>query len=424
MDENQERIMTRASIQRVENDPSTHFLNGKLNGLFYYYWDPALGENNAEYLTGTTEAITNITYVPFFDIRNEDLLSVPFDNERYGGPSGIRVYRLITPRNQDPKVIGEAPLYELTLPRLGALKNYKYESKLHDYPYRTIMFTSNLFNPYEIKPHLVDIGQITENKVELSAFTPVTAGGSFYLYSNGYKEDQDQVSTLERQFENGSMDIPNTSSAYSNYMSTQKAQTAVNLNTKLLNAKLQPYMGMAQAMVNGTGIIGRLSGMATAGAFGAFNGLKDQRQAINENLAMKQDLTSTPNSLKSAGGDLLTRIGVANKPYVYGGTMEITPEYKQLIGDYFHMYGYKQSKLMKINLRSRYFYNYIKTIGANIQLKRDIRVNIPTAYMEEIKGIFDNGVTLWHMDRREYKTRIGNYQFDNVEMSIVEGRLK
>ena len=183
-------------------------------------------------------------------------------------------------------------------------------------------------------------------------------------------------------------------------------------------------MAMAQAFAGGSGFLGRLTAMPVAGAFGAFNGLKDQRQAINENLAMKQDLSTTPNSLKSAGGDLLTRIGTENQTYVIGGNMVITDEYKQMIGDYFAMYGYKQSRLMNIDLRSRYFYNYIKTIGANVQVKRGTRVKIPTLYMEEIKSIFDNGCTLWHVDRREYKVRIGEYSYDNTEMSIVEGRLK
>ena len=418
-----EGIKQPRNIMTSGNDPYDHTLKGKLNGLFYYYWEPALGDNNAQILTGTTDAISNITYVPFFDIKDADLLSIPFDNKRYGGASGYRVYRIISPRLQEEVDLLTLPLYNIELPRLGMTRDFKYESKLQDYPYRTIMFTSNAFESYEVKPHLVDRGSNYDNSVTLKSYTPVSANGSFYVYANGYRQPMTIEQTLERQYINSSMDIPNTSSAYSNYMSTQKAQTAVRLDATLLNAKLKPWQGLASGLVNGSGILGKITGAGTGYLGGAFQGAIDRRNAINENLAMKQDLASTPNSLKSAGGDLLTRLGKSSQTFVSGGFMHIDGEYRKMIGDYFHMYGYKQSRLMDINLRSRYFFNYVKTIGANVQVKRGERTKIPTLYMEEIKSIFDNGVTLWHVDRKEYKVGIGNYGMENVEMSIVEGRL-
>lgn len=59
------------------------------------------------------------------------------------------------------------------------------------------------------------------------------------------------------------------------------------------------------------------------------------------------------------------------------------------------MYGYKQNKVLPIfNMtRSRYYFNYIKTIGCNIT------GDIPRKYLNKLKSIFDNGVTLWHADR-------------------------
>ena len=418
-----EELKQPRNIMTSGNDPYDHTLKGKLNGLFYYYWEPALGDNNAQILTGTTDAISNITYVPFFDIKDSDLLSIPFDNKRYGGASGYRVYRIVSPRPQEEIDLMTLPLYNIELPKLGTLRNFKFESKLQDYPYRTIMFTSNSFDAYEVKPHLVDLGSELSNSVTLKAYTPVSPNGSFYVYADGYRQPKAVNQTLERQYINSSMDIPNTSSAYSNYMSTQKAQTAVRLDATLLNAKLKPWQGLASGLINGNGIVGKITGAGAGYLGGAFQGAIDRRNAINENLAMKQDLASTPNSLKSSGGDLLTRLGQTGNAFVSGGVMRMDTQYSVMIGDYFAMYGYKQSRLMNIDLRSRYFYNYVKTIGANVQVKRGVRTKIPTLYMEEIKSIFDNGTTLWHVDRKEYKVRIGNYSYDNTEMSIVEGRI-
>ena len=132
-----EELKQPRNIMTSGNDPYDHTLKGKLNGLFYYYWEPALGDNNAQILTGTTDAISNITYVPFFDIKDSDLLSIPFDNKRYGGASGYRVYRIVSPRPQEEIDLMTLPLYNIELPKLGTLRNFKFESKLQDYPYRT-----------------------------------------------------------------------------------------------------------------------------------------------------------------------------------------------------------------------------------------------------------------------------------------------
>ena len=87
------------------------------------------------------------------------------------------------------------------------------------------------------------------------------------------------------------------------------------------------------------------------------------------------------------GGDILTTIG-GNQFMAYG--MTIKSEYAKLIDDYFSMYGYKVNSLKIPNITGRTNWNYVKTIGCNFE------GNIPQGDLNEIKNMFNTGVTLWH----------------------------
>lgn len=70
--------------------------------------------------------------------------------------------------------------------------------------------------------------------------------------------------------------------------------------------------------------------------------------------------------------------------------MSVKYEYAKMIDDYFTMYGYKVNSLEVINPHKRTYFDYIKTIGCNII------GNIPQKDMQEIRNLFDNGITIWH----------------------------
>lgn len=65
-------------------------------------------------------------------------------------------------------------------------------------------------------------------------------------------------------------------------------------------------------------------------------------------------------------------------------------EYLKIIDDYFSMFGYKTNLVKVPNITGRSNWNYVET--RNI----DITGNAPQEDVQEIKNMFDNGVTLWH----------------------------
>lgn len=82
--------------------------------------------------------------------------------------------------------------------------------------------------------------------------------------------------------------------------------------------------------------------------------------------------------------------------YLYGLTtftfkrMCVKNEYAKIIDDFFTMYGYKVNSLKVPNVTGRRNWNYVKTIGVNLEGA------IPQDDVQELKSIFNNGVTFWH----------------------------
>lgn len=70
--------------------------------------------------------------------------------------------------------------------------------------------------------------------------------------------------------------------------------------------------------------------------------------------------------------------------------MSVRAEYAACIDNYFSMFGYKVNTLKIPNITGRQNWNYVKTIGCNVT------ADIPQEDIEEIKGMFNNGVTIWH----------------------------
>lgn len=71
-------------------------------------------------------------------------------------------------------------------------------------------------------------------------------------------------------------------------------------------------------------------------------------------------------------------------------TMSIKQEYAKIIDNFFSMYGYLVNTVKIPNLNTRTNWNYIKTNNANLV------GDIPQKDLEELKEMFNRGVTIWH----------------------------
>jgi hypothetical protein len=112
--------------------------------------------------------------------------------------------------------------------------------------------------------------------------------------------------------------------------------------------------------------------------------------AVLNALATYQDHAKVPDSAvgNNLGGDLATA-NKTNTFYFY--SKSIKREYAEIIDRYFSIYGYKVNKVEIPNLNSRVNWNYIKTVDCNLE-----GTEIPEKDIEELKKMFDKGITLWH----------------------------
>ena len=137
------------------------------------------------------------------------------------------------------------------------------------------------------------------------------------------------------------------------------------------------------------GMAGGVQAAASGNALGAVTGLTGGAMGIANAMITKKQHDLIPPQVRGNlnAGDVITS---SNKNNFHFYKMSIKEEYARIIDNYFSLFGYKVNDLKIPNITGRTNWNYIRTIGANIE------GDIPESDMNEIKSIFNNGVTLWH----------------------------
>ncbi len=82
--------------------------------------------------------------------------------------------------------------------------------------------------------------------------------------------------------------------------------------------------------------------------------------------------------------------------------MCVKPEYAEIVDKFFDMFGYNTSTVKVPNTHSRPHWNYVKTVGCEIQ------GFVPQEAANIIKAVYDKGVTFW-----KHGDEVGNYTLDN-----------
>lgn len=426
------------SIQQG-NDTETSILENVPVGL-YYYCIPINKVGSATYL-GFVDTIQSITYNPFIEVEDmSTIIECSFDVDRYGTPKlGIpKCYRMLFLDTID-KLLKEIPAFPSSDASLGS-----FEPKLYAFPFRYFMITDYMNSPLVIKPELCE-----DYKLKLRVKTTNVAMESKYnLYVEGYKGDFN--GNLNGMSNNCPLMLPVVSSAYSQFLATSSAsfhqgninammENDLSLKQGLASNNLAYRQGTVNNLMSGVSSgIGGIASLLTLNAGGVVNGAMGAVQAginqhfnnLSNNLANSQlkernqlsefeissmanakvtDLINTPNSIKTCGNDTLFNLVNGNRKVdivEYG----VDSRYRVRIHDYFAKYGYKVNRWEALNVNSRKYFNFIKTNTCNITGEK-----IPHEYLEEIKGIFDRGVTIWHVDNG---ADVGNYSFEQIRDNV------
>ena len=401
---------------------------------YYYYAIPIEEVKKATYL-GFVDTIQNLTYNPFIELNDiSKVIDAPFEKTKYGEPHG-GIPKCYAIRSFD--------YIEKTL--FYMLNNFSHDDgediRLQGYPYKYYLLTDYMNPPLLIKPELVD-----SDAIEIKVMTtPLSVQAKYNLYVKNYKGDRE--GNLEGVVNSISYMLPVASSVYSQFMATSQASYNQNLQNLMLendktlnqstamtnlsyrqNAEIGALDTLTSVLSNTiSAVSGNLGGIGGAIGSGIKGNLYQQHLTENRNLsnthitqnyqlneyeitanknAKMRDMLNTPLTIKSAGNDTLFNLR-NSRERIDLIEYELLPSAKNRLSNYFKRYGYKYNRYTQLYncVYARPHFNYVKTHVANLPSEK-----VPHKYLEEIKAIFNKGITLWHMDN---KTDIFDYDVNN-----------
>lgn len=401
---------------------------------FYYYGDDVVDINTGNYssVLGNCPSIQSIHYTPFLRETDLYLAKTDYDVNRFGNIDKARptlsetpsVFRILN-QTSYTKTLGTFSPHNITGTTIGGIWSWKNESRLYNYPFMYGMLSDNLNQPLEVIYHLCP----SKSQATVKVRNTISDKCSYGLYIEGYKGDT--YGRLEAIVSSDGHELPCSSSAYAQWYATSKNQTAQNIQNMTVNATLNNqnisqnamlsgigsmFNGISSAMTgNVGGLLSSVTGVASTVINSEFNKKMNNlsvQQAIETNLAKQTDLKTTPPTMVSMGSNpYYGLVKGNNKLMLYRFGMR--QSYYEKIGFYLHRFGYAQNKHMNPNrtsLRNRYYFNYIKTTGAKISTSS----GFPRSIAETIESIYNNGVTIWHVDREG--VTMHDYTMDNYEV--------
>ena len=395
-----------------------------LTNMYYYILDKDMihADNNTNTsVYGYVPNIQSISFQPFADKEDFEIIKSEFNTEKYSDLTGAMpyVYRIKSQINKR-KTLKEIEIFKTkTRPRE--------ESKLQFYPYRYFLICDYINPPLLIKPELVET---TDNKLKLNVMYTISSTSKYNLYVERYKNDYQ--GQLEGMINNNALLFPTSSSAYAEFLATSSASFSQSLeNAKLENDLSLKHNAENTNLNNKTNLINTVmgaggnllglnfGGVANSLASGYENYLQNSlnnkqtienlslnRYEVEKNaLAKVNDLLSTPRTMKSLGNDAIFNLENSdNKIDII--EMGIKDEYKMRIQNFFAKYGYKVNRYGIPNYKTRKDFNFVKTADCKIKSQ-----TIPREDMLEIENIFNSGITFWHNTNN-----LLNYDVDNEEV--------
>lgn len=265
-------------------------------------------------------------------------------------------------------------------------------NKLHTYPYKMLYMTT------------LD-GQAKEYRWEFFNSTPNvyfwwrgTVGSESALIAAPINYKQSGTNYDEKIVLTNFPNVSCTSDAWLAYL----AQNANKNSLTNLSSGLTIAGGLATAIAGAVSMNPTVIAGGLAAAYGGVN-------AIAKLNAQIQDVKAQPdNAHGSQSVPALYAVGLKN---IYYTNKRITPEFAEIIDNYFTMFGYACHKVKVPNTTSRPEWNYVKTVDCNIVATSSVDdlTGLDASAVDDIKAIYNKGVTIWH-----HMASVGHYELTNA----------
>lgn len=273
------------------------------------------------------------------------------------------------------------------------------ESKLMMYPYCVTEITDFKGNHMNLKTEYIN-----NNKLKIQVRGSLGVSNKVAYSIRDYNAD-DALSDGKRLtvsldtslINNNPNDIAIINDYLSAYLQGNKNSLENQKSSILFNGLMSVIGGGISA--GASAVAGSPSGVASSatGMVSSAGNAVLQMQAMQ---AKQADIANIPPQLTKMGGNTSFDYGNGYSG-VYIIKKQLKAEYRRSLSSFFHKYGYKINRVKKPNLRTRKVFNYIQTKDCFIS------GNINNNDLQEIRAIFDNGITLWHTNS------IGDYSVEN-----------
>lgn len=331
--------------------------NGVYSGVKYFVWkatpEGIVGAINTKLQelaeSGQVDTITGVFIVPSF-------LAPSI-------ASGVEVENSTEPYT-----------YNFNVPKTYGLNGYiPKNNKLYCHPY-CYLIGSNMAGTDNIYRY----EDFSDTNCNFKVYGVLAPGGSIRCVPINYKgsveNDMEGITLGKYPICNYAVDM------YTNWLT----QNSINIGGVSVSSD---DISIGQGASNG--ILNLIENIFKGDILGGVSDVVNDSANITNALIQQKQHTLIPPSVRGNTncGDVMS---ASNKNNFRFYRMSIKREYAELIDNYFSMYGYKVSTLKIPNITGRQNWNYVQTIGANII------ADIPQEDLEEIKNIFNKGVTLWH----------------------------
>lgn len=250
-------------------------------------------------------------------------------------------------------------------------------AKLFTYPYSYLMISNN--NGDDNVYHWEDFSSYRAN------FTMIgipTQGCQIRLVPSNYKHTDVNNGY---QWSSTAQDLPSVSWNSDYYLNWQ-AKNGIQSGFKATDKYASDYVTAGQAVAQDASIISPENVLAGVGqtlsTFGQMFG------SIMNEVKGGYSASITPDQSRGTStGDLSYSYG---RTCFTGYRMSIKAQQARMIDDYFSMFGYRTDRLKVPNTFGRRYWNFVKTKIANIEGE------VPQDDINELKAIFNSGITIWH----------------------------
>lgn len=277
----------------------------------------------------------------------------------------------------------EAPtaLADLTFAPTTTLNGYQPKNnKTRTYPYNYLLVSNNNGETFEYRfEDFYNINDASRKTIANPTFNVVgalTQGCQIKAFPENYMKGTSTISCWDYGINGAKYPIlswtsdyylnwqaENSASMFGNYLAEQTASNAI--------------AGIAGAAMNPLNMV--TGGLAALNVFGQINSAVHQ-QAVAE-MQPKQAKGNT------ASGDL--NFAFSKDQFTFK-QMCVREQFAKRIDDYFSAYGYQTNEYKIPNRTGRQNWNFVQTKGCNIT------ADMPQQDLEEIKGMFNSGITIWH----------------------------